>query len=222
MLVMCMAAGAGLSFLGVGMMWVGQPWCGVYLSALFAALVFACGRCPGVRSRDAMLFAGTGALPLGMLLCQFRDANDSHLMSVAFVGGWYAAMLLGAAAARRARAPDARIVLCLLMLTLFHLAGAIHEVIAGFGESMQAFETGIRPPVGALALQLEQVRELILLEPAQTIWTRAGVRGEAGAQWILMVINSIAWGIAATLLLCLLAPRGHAAVLDPVRPATVS
>ena len=47
------------------------------------------------RFGTGALFTLVGAAPIGMLLLQFRDKNDSHLMPILVVAVWVTAILAG-------------------------------------------------------------------------------------------------------------------------------
>lgn len=104
--VIALGGGFGLSFLGLGLLWIGTPW---PLQALmfvpFFLLAFGVTR-TGKDDRMFMLSLW-GALPLGLIITLFRDKNDSHLMSILTVLAWLAGILAGHFAARaiRSRVP---------------------------------------------------------------------------------------------------------------------
>lgn len=95
------AGGFALSFLGLGLLWIGVPW--AYQSLMFFAfflLSFAVTRARAAGD-DVSLFVIYGALPLGALISLFRDKNDSHLMPILIVCAWLAGALLGRSLAVR-------------------------------------------------------------------------------------------------------------------------
>lgn len=97
LLIWISALGGGflLSFLGFGLLWSGIAWAVQMVLALlfFTALSYALSRwSQGAILPEILLVIG--ALPLGLLMMQFRDTSGSHLMPVLVVLSW----LLGIAA----------------------------------------------------------------------------------------------------------------------------
>lgn len=91
-------AGFGLSFLAFGLLWIGVPWHVQFLMALpFLIAGYFVRRFGGVTHPVLV-----GLLPLGALIVQFRDKNDSHAMPLAMVSAWVLATLLGSFLARPA------------------------------------------------------------------------------------------------------------------------
>lgn len=106
-LVLGLAGGALLSFLLLGLLWIGQP---VYLQALAGISLFCLvGFGVGFGSRRflaAFLMLMLGAAPLGGVITAFRDPEGSHVKFVGLVLGWIAGALLGAwLGAKRGNAP---------------------------------------------------------------------------------------------------------------------
>lgn len=92
-----LATGFGLSFVALGLLWVGVPWgwqALMVVPCLGAAFVLC--RCGGAVSS---LLAGM--LPIGALFVQFRDTSGSHASSVALVAAWGLAAWAGSRLARR-------------------------------------------------------------------------------------------------------------------------
>ena len=97
LLIWISALGGGflLSFLGFGLLWSGISWAVQMVLALlfFTALSYGLSRWrQGAIVPEILLV--TGALPLGLLMMQFRDTSGSHLLPVLVVLSW----LLGIAA----------------------------------------------------------------------------------------------------------------------------
>lgn len=97
LLIWISALGGGflLSFLGFGLLWSGISWHVQMVLALlfFTALSYGLSRwSQGAIVPEILLV--TGALPLGLLMMQFRDTSGSHLLPVLVVLSW----LLGIAA----------------------------------------------------------------------------------------------------------------------------
>lgn len=97
LLIALAALGGGflLSFLGFGLLWSGVAWAVQMVLALlfFTALSYGLSRwSQGAILPEVLLVIG--ALPLGLLMMQFRDTNGSHLLPVTVVLSW----LLGIAA----------------------------------------------------------------------------------------------------------------------------
>lgn len=89
------AGGFALSFLGMGTLWIGAAWHYQALMFLpFLLLAFAITRSgePGDKLFMVVIY---GAAPIGLLITQFRDSNDSHLMPILMVCAWLAGVLAG-------------------------------------------------------------------------------------------------------------------------------
>ncbi len=93
--LLAVGGGFGLSFLGLGSLWVGAAW---HYQALmffpFFLLAFALARAapPGGR---VFLLVIYGAAPIGLLTTMFRDSSGSHLMPMLMVGAWLAGVVSG-------------------------------------------------------------------------------------------------------------------------------
>ncbi len=84
-------AGFVLSFMALGVLWIGTPW--PYQFLMFApflliAYVFR-------RFGSTVYPLCLGAAPLAMLFVQFRDARKSHLLPILLVASWALAIWLG-------------------------------------------------------------------------------------------------------------------------------
>ncbi|MBI1397994.1 MAG: lysophosphatidic acid receptor [Betaproteobacteria bacterium] len=89
--VVAMIGGFALSFVGLGVLWAGAPWhYQILMFFPFLLLAFSVTRF-GTNALPVLL----GALPIGALLLQFRDKNNSHLMPFVIVGAWVVGILLG-------------------------------------------------------------------------------------------------------------------------------
>lgn len=87
-----------LSFVGFGVLWAGTPWPYQFLMAFpFLLLSFGLAR---FNSRGPWLILA-GATPVGSLLVQFRDKEDSHLLPILLVGSWVVGTLIGRYLGRR-------------------------------------------------------------------------------------------------------------------------
>lgn len=96
-LVAALLGGFVLSFAGMGALWVGAAWpYQALMSVPFMLLALASRRLAG--SAIPVL---VGALPVAVMLVQFRDANNSHAMPVLVVAGWALGILLGHALGAR-------------------------------------------------------------------------------------------------------------------------
>jgi hypothetical protein len=105
--MLALAGGFALSFVGVGVLWIGTPWAYQMLMFIpFLLLAFAI-TVTSPAGDHAFLLVIAGAAPIGALLTLFRDRNDSHLMSILVVCAWLAGTLAGQqlAAMRLRRAP---------------------------------------------------------------------------------------------------------------------
>ncbi|MGZ3649862.1 MAG: hypothetical protein ACXVB9_01780 [Bdellovibrionota bacterium] len=88
--------GFALSFLGIGVMWIGLPPLAQFgMAALFCGAAFLLSRF-AKQGSFALTTLLIGATPLGAILVQFRDKNDSHLLSILLVCGWMAGAAAGA------------------------------------------------------------------------------------------------------------------------------
>jgi hypothetical protein len=93
--------GFALSFIGMGLLWIGLPWvCQALMFFPFLLLAYALAKAGGVATAMSVLY---GALPLAMLLMMFRDRDDSHLMPMLIVAAWLAGILGGRALAAMGR-----------------------------------------------------------------------------------------------------------------------
>ncbi len=92
-----LCAGVGLSFFAFGLLWVGAAWPWQFLMAAPFALAGYLAQ----RFGGSALPVLAGLFPLGALVVQARDKNDSHAMSIALVAAWVLGTLLGAYLARR-------------------------------------------------------------------------------------------------------------------------
>ena len=87
--------GFGLTFLGMGVMWIGVafPFQLLYsLVFLFAGFV---SRRFAKDDLEAFLPIAIGALPLAALFVQFRDPSGSHLWPIVIVASWAVDLGLG-------------------------------------------------------------------------------------------------------------------------------
>jgi hypothetical protein len=90
------ALGFGFSFLGVGLLWIAVPlYAQAGLGGLFALAGYILARSAKNFSTAAASLA-VGASPLALLLVQFRDKENSHLVPILLVAGWYAGLAIGA------------------------------------------------------------------------------------------------------------------------------
>lgn len=84
-----------LSFLGFGLLWSGMLWHVQLIMVLpFALLSYVVTRWSKGKI-GLCIFIFVGAAPLGILITQFRDNNDSHLMPILIVMGWLLGVILG-------------------------------------------------------------------------------------------------------------------------------
>lgn len=93
--LLALIGGFLLSFLGFGLLWSGIPW-HFQMLMFFPFLLFT-----WVISRwnqgaaDGCVGIILGAAPLGVLITQFRDNTDSHLLPVLIVVGWIIGIAAG-------------------------------------------------------------------------------------------------------------------------------
>ncbi|PTQ80038.1 lysophosphatidic acid receptor [Nitrosomonas ureae] len=90
-----LVSGFLLSFISFGLLWSGISW----HIQLIMTLPFLLLSCAVYRwSKGALgscAFIVVGAAPMGVLISQFRDTNDSHLMPVLVVLSWILGVLAG-------------------------------------------------------------------------------------------------------------------------------
>ena len=87
-ILLALSGGFLLSFIGFGVLWSGIPWhYQLIMFFPFLLLSFAVSRW-NKGTVDGCIFILCGAAPLGALITQFRDSNDSHLMPILIVLGW--------------------------------------------------------------------------------------------------------------------------------------
>lgn len=94
--LLAVVAGFLLSFLGFGLLWIGlNPYIQECFSLAFFLLSFSLARF--VKDADFAPYAPLiGIAPLGSLILQFRDKNDSHLVPILLVAGWVIGIIAGA------------------------------------------------------------------------------------------------------------------------------
>jgi hypothetical protein len=94
-LILGIAGSFAVSFLGLGLLWIGLPFpVQAVISLVFLLLAYGLGRF--LKNIGTTLTTFAGAAPIGLLITQFRDQNDSHLKPVLLVLGWALGMFLGA------------------------------------------------------------------------------------------------------------------------------
>jgi hypothetical protein len=93
--LLALIGGFLLSFIGFGALWSGISWNYQLLMFLpFLLLSFALTRWNKGRL-DSCILIISGAAPLGTLIAQFRDNNDSHLMPILVVLSWLIGIISG-------------------------------------------------------------------------------------------------------------------------------
>ena len=93
--LLALAGGFFLSFLGFGLLWSGIPWHFQLLMFFpFLLLTWVISRC-NQGAVDGCVCILLGAAPLGILIMQFRDNNDSHLLPVLMVICWLIGVIAG-------------------------------------------------------------------------------------------------------------------------------
>ena len=94
-LLLALAGGFLLSFLGFGLLWSGIPWhIQLIMAAPFFLLSYGLYRWDG-NAALSCIFILIGAAPLGLLIARFRDTNDSHLLPVLIVVSWLIGIFAG-------------------------------------------------------------------------------------------------------------------------------
>ena len=81
------------AFLGFGFVWIGKFAGEALVAALFFVLAFVVGRYAGRAM--AFVVVGLPALPIALLIVQFRDNDGSHLGGIAIVLAWLLGIVLG-------------------------------------------------------------------------------------------------------------------------------
>lgn len=89
------ALGAALSFLGLGVLWIGTPWPAQALMLIPFFGATAALRRTDPNRRDWTVPVILGAAPLGALITRFRDPSGSHLFPVLIVCAWAAGAWAG-------------------------------------------------------------------------------------------------------------------------------
>lgn len=90
-MVAALLGGFILSFVGLGVLWVGAAW--PYQMLMFFPFMLLALAIKRFGGKVAFVFIG--AFPLASMLVQFRDKDDSHLMPILIVLAWVAGILLG-------------------------------------------------------------------------------------------------------------------------------
>jgi hypothetical protein len=101
LIILALAGGLILSFIGLGVLWAGASWpyqFGMFIPFLVLAFILA------RRSLTAAFSVLAGAAPIAIILVQFRDNDDSHLMPILVVACWVVGTLLGHYLGRRYKA----------------------------------------------------------------------------------------------------------------------
>lgn len=93
--LLALIGGFLLSFIGFGVLWSGILWHYQLMMFLpFLLLSFVLTRWSKGRL-DSCILIICGAAPLGALMTQFRDSNDSHLMPILVVVSWLIGIISG-------------------------------------------------------------------------------------------------------------------------------
>jgi hypothetical protein len=94
-ILLALAGGFLLSFLGFGLLWSGISW-PMQLIMIVPFFLLSYGLCRWSSNANlSCIFIFIGAAPLGLLITRFRDTNDSHLMPILIVSGWMIGILAG-------------------------------------------------------------------------------------------------------------------------------
>jgi hypothetical protein len=89
--VAALLGGFLLSFVGMGVLWVGTPVPYQFLMFFPFLLLAVALRRFGWSALPMLL----GLIPIGEIFVQFRDRDDSHLTSILLVAAWVSGILLG-------------------------------------------------------------------------------------------------------------------------------
>jgi len=189
-------ASMALSILGLGFLWIGKLSGEIYVALLYLLLAYAVSHYQGVRA--ALLAVLVPALPMALLIVQFRDPNDSHLGSIAIVLAWLTGMTIGAFAADRARTSLARLFICIGAMSLVHTLATACLTLASFGSAMEVFDG---KPASLDARLVDRAAD-ILMQPMLGLLEH-GPGLSATGQWIAFGINSLAWGTLLGMLLAM-------------------
>ncbi len=94
-ILLALAGGFLLSFLGFGLLWSGISWSMQLIMIVpFFLLSYGLYRWSS-NATLSCFFIFIGTAPLGLLITRFRDTNDSHLMPILIVSGWMIGILAG-------------------------------------------------------------------------------------------------------------------------------
>ena len=94
-ILLALAGGFLLSFVGFGVLWSGISWhYQLIMFFPFLLLSFAVAHW-NKGAVDGCIFILCGAAPLGALITQFRDSNGSHLMPILVVFTWLMGIIAG-------------------------------------------------------------------------------------------------------------------------------
>ena len=192
-----------LSFLGLGFLWIGKLGGEVIVAALYLWLAYSVSHLRG--KRIALIVVALPAVPIAALLVQFRDSNDSHLVSIAIVLGWLAGITLGAFAADRMRTTYRRFLACIAGMSVLHAVVTVTLILFSFGSAMQRFDG---KPAAAGATAVDSMTD-ILVQPLMSIVGDGGARLSPAMQWLALGANSLAWGVLLGVLLACALRIGH-------------
>lgn len=94
-ILLALAGGFLLSFLGFGLLWSGISWHMQLIMTLpFFLLSYGLYRWSN-NATLSCVFILVGAAPLGLLITRFRDTNDSHLLPILIVSSWVIGIFAG-------------------------------------------------------------------------------------------------------------------------------
>lgn len=180
--------GGMLSFLALGMLWIGNLSATIFVLPFFALASFALCSVRGVQL--AVLSLGAGAIPLGMLLVMFRDASGSHMLPIATVLSWYVAIAIGIITAVHCSVSMLRLAVYVVGFSICHgmLAIALHAMLVNINDVTTSLATYTHDTAALLAATAR-----ILIEPGFSTIQRLPA-SERLMQWLFSLMSSITWG----------------------------
>jgi hypothetical protein len=182
-----------LSFAALGMLWIGQPLGNIFVVAGYVLLAYVASHFR--EPKRAALTSAVGAMPIAMMVVQFRDNVGSHLLPMVLAGSWFAGIALGAWSADRRAISLKRFFAYVGAATLAHALLAFVMVMLAYGNPMAPAARA------ASAESIANQLALVLLQPGYTISSALRGSGNPGGQWALYLLSSFTWGVAIALAL---------------------
>jgi hypothetical protein len=184
-----------MTFLSLGLFWIGLPAASVLLAAGYAAAALVAARASALWL--ALIVVLGSASPLCSILVRFRDAQDSHLLPVSLVVLWFGAAIWGAWIGADRTVPLRRIALVFMSASVGHalLSAALLMGLAADSSIVGELRSSVYPVVSDGFTRFVN-------EPAISALQRTPVRMGPAAQWVFLLANSANWGALLALLYC--------------------